>query len=123
MQSMVICYFLFFILIFIFFIIFQYGPYDSHKQTFKSIFKLKLKLYEDNIPILICCNNEIFIVFFFVFKRVLIFLMPVNVLQWCAGIGIFYYCAHAVIMNKFSNSNCFPKIRCVIPYLIIFSAL
>ena len=123
MQSMVICYFLFFILIFIFFTIFQYGPYDSHKQTFKSIFKLKLKLYEDNIPILMCCNNEIFIVFFFVFKRVLIFLMPVNVLQWCAGIGIFYYCAHAVIMNKFSNSNCFPKIRCVIPYLIIFSAL
>ena len=119
------CYFLFFIYIdfYIFLQFFNMVQYDSHKQIFKSIFKLKLKLYEDNIPILICCNNEIFIVFFFVFKRVLIFLMPVNVLQWCAGIGIFYYCAHAVIMNKFSNSNCFPKIRCVIPYLIIFSAL
>ena len=118
-----VLFFVFYIDFYIFLQFFNMVQYDSHKQIFKSIFKLKLKLYEDNIPILICCNNEIFIVFFFVFKRVLIFLMPVNVLQWCAGIGIFYYCAHAVIMNKFSNSNCFPKIRCVIPYLIIFSAL
>ena len=43
--------------------------------------------------------------------------MPVNVLQWDAGIGFFYYCAHPVIMNKFSNSICFPKVRCVISYL------
>ena len=118
-----VLFFVFYIDFYIFLQFFNMVQYDSHKQIFKSIFKLKLKLYEDNIPILICCNNEIFIVFFFVFKRVLIFLMPVNVLQWCAGIGIFYYCAHAVIMNKFSNSNCFPKIRCVILYLIIFSAL
>ena len=42
------------------------------KKIFKIIFKLELKVYEDNIPILICCNNEIFIKrFFLVFKRVL----------------------------------------------------
>ena len=46
--------------------------------------------------------------------------MPVNVLQWRAGIGIFYYCAHPVIMNKFSNPICFPKVRCVISYLYYF---
>ena len=51
---------LFFILIFTFCTIFQYGAYDSHKQIFKSISKLKLKQYENDIPILICCNNEIF---------------------------------------------------------------
>ena len=75
MESMIICYFLFFILIFIFFTIFQYSAYDNHKQIFKSIFKLELKLYEDDILVLICCNNEIFIkCFFLVFKRVLILL-------------------------------------------------
>ena len=42
------------------------------KKIFKIIFKLELKVYEDNNPILICCNNEIFIKsFFLVFKRVL----------------------------------------------------
>ena len=46
--------------------------------------------------------------------------MPVNVLQWRAGIGIFCYCSHPVIMNKFSHSNCFPKVRCVISYLYYF---
>ena len=62
-------------LIFTFFTIFQYGAYDSHKQILKSIFKLKLKLYEDDTPILICRNNEIFIkCFFLVFERVLILL-------------------------------------------------
>ena len=47
-------------------------------------------------------------------------MLPVNVLQWRAGIGIFYYCAHQVIMNKFSNPICFPKVRCVISYLYYF---
>ena len=76
MQSMVICYFLFFILIFVFFTTFQYSAYDSHKQIFKCIFELELKLYEDDIPILICFNNEIFIKhFFLVFRRVLILLL------------------------------------------------
>ena len=60
MQAMVICYFLLFILIFIFFTTFQYGAYDSHKQIFKIILKLELKVHEDKIPILICYNNEIF---------------------------------------------------------------
>ena len=46
--------------------------------------------------------------------------MPVNVLQWRAGIGIFYYCTHPVITNNFSNLNCFPKVRCVISYLYYF---
>ena len=46
--------------------------------------------------------------------------MPVNVLQWLAGIGIFFYCTHPVIMNKFSNPICFPKVRCVISYLYYF---
>ena len=59
-------------MIFIFFTIFQYGEYDNHKQIFKIIFKLELKVYEDDVLILICCNNEIFIkCFFLVFKRVL----------------------------------------------------
>ena len=72
MQLMVLCDFLFFISIFIFFTIFQYGAYDSHKQVFKIIFKLELEVYEDDIPILICCNYEIFMkCFFLVFKRVL----------------------------------------------------
>ena len=61
-----------FTLIFIFFITFQYGAYDRHKQIFGIIFKLDLKVYEGDIPILICCNNEIFIkCFFLVFKKVL----------------------------------------------------
>ena len=46
--------------------------------------------------------------------------MPVNVLQWRAGIGIFYYCSHPAVTNKFSHSNCFPKVRCVISYLYYF---
>ena len=46
--------------------------------------------------------------------------MPVNVLQWRAGIGICYYCAHPVIRNKFSNPVCIPKVRCVISYLHYF---
>ena len=46
--------------------------------------------------------------------------MPVNVHQWHAGIAIFYYCSHPVIMNKFSHSTCFPKVRCVISYLYYF---
>ena len=76
----------------------------SHKQIFHIIFKLELKVYEDDIPILICYNNEIFIKYFFlVFKRVLSLLDACNVLQWCAGIGIFYYCSDPVIMNKFSH--------------------
>ena len=76
MQSMAICYFLFFMLVYIFFTIFQYGEYGSHKKILKSIFELELKLYEDDIPILICFNNEIFIKhFFLVFRRVLILLL------------------------------------------------
>ena len=74
---MVICYFLFFILTFIVFKIFQYAAYDSHKKIFKIIFKLESKVYEDDIPILISCNNEIFVkCFFLVFKRVLSLLDP-----------------------------------------------
>ena len=47
--------------------------------------------------------------------------MPVNVLKWRAGIGIFYYCSHSVIMSKLSHSNCFPKVRCVISSLILLT--
>ena len=48
-----------------------YISYDSHKQIFKIIFKLELKAYKNDIPILICCNNEIFIeCFLLVFERV-----------------------------------------------------
>ena len=108
-----VLFFVFYIDFYIFLQFFNMVQYDSHKQIFKSIFKLKLKLYEDNIPILICCKNEVFMKSFY--------FMPVSVLQWCAsGIGIFYYCAHPVIKNKFSNSNCFPKVRCVISYLYYF---
>ena len=72
MQSMLICYFLSFILIFVFFTILKCDAYDSRKQIFKIIFKLELKVYEDVIPILICCNNEIFVKYFaLLFKRVL----------------------------------------------------
>ena len=46
--------------------------------------------------------------------------MPVNILQWCAGIGIFHCFSHPVIMNKFGLSNCFPKVRFVINYLYYF---
>ena len=49
--------------------------------------------------------------------------MPVNVLQWLAGIEIFYYCTLPVIINKFSNPICFPKVRCVISYLYYFFCL
>ena len=71
MQSMVICCFWLFILFYIFYN-FQYDAYDSHKKTFKIVFKLELKAYDDNITILICCNNVVFIkCFFFVFERVL----------------------------------------------------
>ena len=108
-----VLFFVFYIDFYIFLQFFNMVQYDSHKQIFKSIFKLKLKLYEDNIPILICCKNEVFMKSFY--------FMPVSVLQWCAsGIGIFYYCAHPVIKNKFSNSNCFPKVRCVISCLYYF---
>ena len=107
-----VLFFVFYIDFYIFLQFFSMVQYDSHKQIFKSIFKL-LKLYEDNIPILICCKNEVFMKSFY--------FMPVSVLQWCAsGIGIFYYCAHPVIKNKFSNSNCFPKVRCVISCLYYF---
>ena len=107
-----VLFFVFYIDFYIFLQFFSMVQYDSHKQIFKSIFKL-LKLYEDNIPILICCKNEVFMKSFY--------LMPVSVLQWCASrIGIFYYCAHPVIKNTFSNSNCFPKVRCVISYLYYF---
>ena len=110
-------------MIFILFTIFQYGAYDSLKPIFKIIFKLELKVYEDDIPILIYCTNEIFIKYFFlVFKRVLSWLYAdfILVLQWGAGIGIFYYCFYPVITNKFSHANCFPKVRCVVSYLYYF---
>ena len=41
-------------------------------------------------------------------------------MQWRAGIEIFYYSSHPVVMNKFSPSNCFPKVRSVISYLYYF---
>ena len=71
MQSMIMLFFAFYIDFYIF-TIFQYGAYDSHKQIFNIIFKMELKVCEDDIPILNCCNNETFIkCFFLVFKRVL----------------------------------------------------
>ena len=106
---------------FIFFIIFQCGAYDNHKQVFKIVFQLKLKVYKGNIPILFCCNNEIFIkCFFLVFKRILSLFDACYVPQWRAGIAVFYYCSHPVIINKFSHSTCFPKVRSVISYLYYF---
>ena len=108
------CYFLFFTLIFIYFYNFLIRCNMTVTNKYLRVFlNSSLKLYEDNIPILICCKNEVFMKSFY--------FMPVSVLQWCAsGIGIFYYCAHPVIKNKFSNSNCFPKVRCVISYLYYF---
>ena len=67
---------LFFCFLYWFLYFLQYRFFwQSQTNIKKSIFKLQLKLYEDNIPILICCNNQIFIkCFFLVYKRVLILL-------------------------------------------------
>ena len=42
--------------------------------------------------------------------------MPVNVLQWSASIGIFYYCSHPFI-NTVSHKTFIPKGRSIISYL------
>ena len=49
--------------------------------------------------------------------------MAVNVLHWRAGIEMFYYWSHPVIMNNFSYSNCFPKVRCINHVYYFFCSL
>ena len=110
---------IFFVFYIDFYIFYNYVKYDAVTNNYLRLFLNNFLIiiifnYYFKTPILICWKNKIFIKWFFLVFKVL------SLLQWRAGIGIFYYCSHPVIMNKFSLSNCFPKVRCVLSYRYYF---